>query len=166
MSAMKRVAYGILVLLIVIIGSCSVPYVLHNRALSQVSASYQRIKHPTSSVALGNFSKVGLAAGGNGNHCDYLAGEIRESDDSPHQIKQFYSELSVPMLDPSTSQWANGSDVPVSIEFPDTEANSGVLKYDIPEVVRAARPKQTKKTLYVVYVLDGGYEPNGDLRCH
>src|SRR5712691_9687099 len=162
---MKRIRLAVLGLSLLVIGSCSLPYILHNRALSHVRALYPRIKHPPLGFAVTSFSKVGLCAGGNGNHCDYLVGEIRESDDSPAQIKQFYSGFSLPMMDPVTSQWGPGQDVPVSVEFPDTEGDSGVLKYDIPDAVRRARAKQHKKTLYVVYVLDGGYEPNGDLGC-
>jgi hypothetical protein len=162
---MKRAYLVTLAVVLLVIGSCGAPYILHNRALNRVRAAYAGIKHPPSSNALVNFSKVGLAAGGNGNHCDYLVGEVRESDDSPEQIRQFYSGFTIPMMDPATSQWASGSDVPVTVEFPNTE-QSGVLKYDVADDLRRIRAKQTKKTLYVVYVLDGGYEPNGDIRCH
>jgi hypothetical protein len=141
------------------------PYILHNRALVRVRAEYPRITHPINSSALVSFSDVGLLGGANGNHCDYLVGEIRESDDSPEQIKAHYAPFSFPMLDPTTSQWATGEPVPVTVEFPGA-ADSGILRYDIPEILRKARAQQHKKTLYVVYILDGGYEPNLDLRCH
>lgn len=142
------------------------PYILHNRALSRIRTEYARIAHPVSSSALDSFSQVGIAAGGNGNHCDYLVGEIRESDDSPEQIKAHYSAFTFPMLDPQNSQWATGKPVPVTVEFPGSSADTGVLRFDIPDALAKARAKQRKPTLYVVYVLDGGYEPNGDLRCH
>jgi hypothetical protein len=73
-----------------------------------VRAEYSSIKHPASSSTLGSFSQLGIAAGGNGNHCDYLVGEIRESDDSPVEIKAHYSRFSFPMLDPQNSQWSAG----------------------------------------------------------
>lgn len=156
--------FGCLVLVLLVVGSCSVPYVLHNRALARVRGEYPRISHPASSSVLASFSDVGLL-GGNGNHCDYLVGEIRESDDSPEQLKAVYSAFSFPMLDPNTSQWG-GEPVPVTIEFPETARDSSILQFVIPEVVKNARAQQRKKTLYAVYILDGGYEPNGDLRCH
>ena len=151
---------------VVAIGMCSGPYIRDNRLLARVRAQYSRVTHPPSSSVLASFSDVGLMAGGNGNHCDYLVGEIRESDDSSQQIKAHYSVFRFPMLDPQTSQWSAGQDVRVTVEFPGTSEDSGILRYDIPELVRKARAQQRKRTLYVVYVLDGGYEPNGDWRCH
>jgi hypothetical protein len=145
---------------------CSRPYIPDNRMLSRVRAEYSSVTHPKSSSALGSFSQLGIAAGGNGNHCDYLVGDIRESDDSPEQIKAHYSAFSFPMLDPQNSQWATGEPVSVSVEFPGSGDNSAILRYDIAEVLRKALQKQRKKTLYVVYLLDGGYEPRGDWTCH
>ncbi len=153
-------------MLAVVVGMCSRPYTRDNRLLGRVRAEYSRITHPASSSALASFSQLGIAAGGNGNHCDYLVGEIRESDDAPEQIKAHYSTFHFPMLDPQNSQWAAGEDVAVSVEFPGTRDDSGILRYDIPDLLRKARTQQRKKTLYVVYILDGGYEPNGDWRCH
>ena len=145
---------------------CSRPYIRDNRLLARVRAEYSRITHPASSSAVARFSQLGIAAGGNGNHCDYLVGEIRESDDSAEQIKAHYSAFHFPMLDPQHSQWDTAEDVTVSVEFPGTREDSGILRYDVPQRIRKARAQQRKKTLYVVYILDGGYEPDGDWRCH
>jgi hypothetical protein len=146
---------------------CSRPYIRDNRLLRRVRAEYSSITHPASSLALVSFSRLGIAAaGGNGNHCDYVVGEIRESDDSLDQIKAHYSRFSFPMLDPHNSQWSAGDDVHVSVEFPGISQDSSILHYDIPELLGKAQPKQRKKTLYVIYLLDGGYEPDGDWRCH
>ena len=142
------------------------PYVLHNRALSRVREEYARVTHPGSSAALDSFSDLGIAAGGNGNHCDYLVGEIRETDDAPESIKTHYSRFSFPPLDPQGGQWATGEPLPVTVEFPGSPDDTGVLRWDIPDALTNARAKQRKKTLYVVYLLDGGYEPHGDFRCH
>ena len=142
------------------------PYILHNRALTRVGAEYARITHPAASSALDSFSQVGIAAGGNGNHCDYLVGEIRESDEPPERIKAHYSTFGFPPLDPQNSQWATGEPVSLTVEFPGSPADTGVLRWDIPDALPKARAKQRKKTLYIVYLLDGGYEPNGDFRCH
>jgi hypothetical protein len=163
----KRALLGcLLVVLALLIGMCSHPYIRDNRLLAHVRAEYAQITHPSSSSTLGSFSQVGIAAGGNGNHCDYLVGEIRESDDSPDQIKAHYSHFTFPMLDPQNSQWSAGQPVPVTVEFPGSSDDSGVLRWDIPDTLAKARAKQLKKTMYVVYLLDGGYEPNGDWRCH
>jgi hypothetical protein len=148
------------------IGMCARPYIRDNRLLGHVRTEYAGVKHPASSSALESFSQLGIAAGGNGNHCDYLVGDIRESDDSPDQIKAHYSAFSFPMLDPQNSQWATGEPVSLTVEFPGSPENTGVLRWDIPDALAKARAKQRKKTLYVVYLLDGGYEPNGDWRCH
>src|SRR6266550_466420 len=118
---------------------CSRPYIRDNRLLAHVRAEYAQIAHPSSSSPLGSFSQVGIAAGGNGNHCDYLVGEIRESDDSPDQIKAHYSAFHFPMLDPQHSQWDTAEDVTVSVEFPGTREDSGILRYDVPQRIRKAR---------------------------
>ena len=157
---------GCLVLILAVIGGCSLPYILHNRALSHVRAEYARIIHPASSLALDSFSDLGIAAGGNGNHCDYLVGEIRESDDSPAHIKAHYSTFSFPPLDAQSGQWAPRGPISVTVEFPGSPDDTGVLRWDIPDALTRASAKQRKKTLYVVYLLDGGYDPNGDWRCH
>jgi hypothetical protein len=163
----KRALLGcVLVVLAIVVGMCAQPYIRDNRMLGRVRAEYARVTHPGSSSGLGSFSQLGIAAGGNGNHCDYLVGEIRESDDLPEQIKTHYAAFSFPMLDPQNSQWATGEPVVVSVEFPGSRADSGILTYDIPELLTKARAQQRKKTLYVVYLLDGGYEPRGDWRCH
>jgi hypothetical protein len=145
---------------------CARPYIRDNRLLGRVRTEYAGVQHPASSSALESFSRLGIAAGGNGNHCDYLVGEIREGDDSPDQIKAHYSAFSFPMLDPQNSQWATGEPVSLTVEFPGSPEDTGVLRWDIPDALAKARAKQRKKTLYVVYLLDGGYEPNGDWRCH
>ncbi len=132
--------------------------------LDRVRAEYSSVTHPSSSSALRSFSQLGIVSG-NGNHCDYLVGEIRESNDSSEQITAHYSALNFPMLDPQNSQWGD-QPVLVSIEFPGTRENTGILRDNIPELVTKARQTQRKKTLYVVYLLDGGYEPRGDWRCH
>jgi hypothetical protein len=163
----KRTALGLLLVAIaVVIAISSRPYIRDNRRLSVLRAEYARITHPASSSRLARFSQFGVAAGGNGNHCDYLVGEIRESDDQPEQIKTHYSAFSFPMLDAQNSQWATGEPVPVSVEFPIMSQDSGVLRHDIPELLRKARAQQQRKLLYVVYLLDGGYEADGDWRCH
>lgn len=116
-------------------------------------------------MSLASFSGVGLLSS-NGNHCDYLVGEIRESDDSPEQIRRDYAGVTIPKMDPASSQWGPGPDVPVTVEFPASNGDHRTLDIDIPDALRRARANQRRKTLYAVYVLDGGYEPNFDIRCH
>jgi hypothetical protein len=167
MRSVKRALLGCLLLVLAVaVGMCSRPYIRDNRLLGRARAEYSHVTHPASSLALASFSQLGIAAGGNGNHCDYLVGEIRESEHAPENVKTHYSAFHFPMLDPQNSQWASGEDVLITVEFPGISEDSGILRYDIPELVKKARAQQRKKTLYVVYLLDGGYEPNGDWRCH
>jgi hypothetical protein len=148
-AMVSRPALIVGAILALIIGSCSAPYLLHDYALTRVRHAYRQIKHPTSSSGLEALSQVGLLSG-NGNHCDYFVGEIRESDDSPDQIRDYYAKFSFP----------------ITVEFPNQRGRIDPSVDDMFEALRHARAKQTKKTLYVVYALDGGYEPNFDLRCH
>lgn len=142
------------------------PELPHNIALSRFRSSFPKIAHPTSSALLEQFSAVGLLAGANGNHCDYLVGHVRESDAPQDEITAHYAGKRFPRVDPSYDS-GFGADVPLYVEFPGAASDpSGVARYNIPEIIRAARAKQSRKTLYLVYAFDAGYPPNGDWRCH
>lgn len=108
------------------------------------------------------FSEVGLLAGNNGDHCDYLVGHVRESDQSPEEIKGQYKGLGVAFVEPVG---AGDNFVPVVVEIPGPEA-SGVLQYSLEAILLEVEAKRTRKTLYVVYAFDEGYDSDGDFRCY
>lgn len=139
------------------------PEIPHNVALYRFRSHFKTVTHPSSSTLLKRFSDVGLLEG-NGNHCDYLVGHVRETDEPPDQIVDHYIGGRYPRVDPSFDS-GFGASVPLHVEFPDSNP-SGLLTRDMPKMIQAARAKQKKKTLYVVYAFDGGYPPNFDWRCH
>jgi hypothetical protein len=164
---MTRTSLGCRVLIFLIIGGCSVPYILHNRNLERFRISFRSVVHPPSSALLAEFSEVGLLGGANGNHCDYLAGHVRESDQSPEKIKQHYAATRVPRVDPTAlNDIGSDTHIAVDVVFPEADSRDGILRYTIPEVISTARAKRTKTTFFVVYALDVGYSPGGDVRCH
>jgi hypothetical protein len=164
---MKRTPLGCLIVILAVIGGCSVPYIWHNCGLSRFQGSFRAVGHPASSRLLAQFAEVGML-GGNGNHCDYLVGEVRESDRTVDEIKQHYTGLKVARVDPSAYDNGFGTHVPVEIEFPDSESYDPTrfLSSAIPGVVPAAGSKRIKTTVYVVFAFDAGYGAYGDVRCH
>lgn len=134
----------------------------HNEYLHQLTEKFNRIEHLKSSQKELEFKGVGLLAG-NGNHCDYLVGQIRASDVSRDEIQSFYDEMNRRNKNDKNSQINQ-----IKIIF----YNDGLLVEDdaIPEVyshLSAIVPDYDKNlNYYIVYVFDGSYDPGYDYRCH
>ncbi len=160
---MKVVRGGCLSIALLLLGACYLPYGLHDYALLQFKRSFSRVTHLRSSVLLHEWSQVGLLEG-NGNHCDYLAAQFRETDQSPAEVRQHYAPFTVPRSDPSY-ETGFGAEVPVRVEFPDLRTTD-LAHLTSAETNAAIHRKRTKKTLYVVYAIDAGYPPDFDFRCH
>jgi len=138
-----------------------IPLFPHDRQLAKLEASYALVAHLPSSKKMAEFSEVGLLGGANGNHCDFLVGEIRQSDASEEEIRRHYSSQQV--TSPSEAAY---SLAPV-LEFPEHRTqHSGILQYEIKHLVSKARVDRSLATLYVVYYLDEGHEPGIDFRCY
>lgn len=138
------------------------PMIPHSVALHRFGKSFQQLSHPDGTKCPAAFSAVGLIEG-NGNHCDYLVGEVRETDKPSSEISEYYKTRSVPRTEPSPE-----NDVPVRLEFVDDFDRREGANYDhaLPEAVAKAKSKRTRKTLYIISALDAGYAPEGDFRCH
>jgi len=137
------------------------PQISHNRQLTKFEASYADVTHPQSSQRMIEFSEVGLLGGANGNHCDFLVGEIREYNASEDLIRAHYASQQIKSpLEPSYSLAATV--VFLSEEYRDDP----ILQYEIAPLVGKARSDRSLTTLYVIYFLDAGHDPNFDIRCH
>jgi hypothetical protein len=139
------------------------PQIPHDISLWRFKRSFLMLRHPANSALIKQFSAVGLLEG-NGDHCDYLAVQFRETDQSPEEVLLYYSNLRVPRVDPSYETGFENQ-VPVHIGFPDRQRS------DIDHLINskmfvAVRSKQSRKTLYLIYSIDAGYPPSFDLRCY
>ena len=121
-----------------------------------------RSRNPPSSVLLYEFSDVGLLEG-NGNHCDYLAAQYRETDQFPEEVLHHYANSRVRRVDPSYESGFR-THVPVYIEFPETQ-RSDIAHLTDASTLAVVHSKRSRKTLYLVYSIDVGYPPNFDWRC-
>jgi len=160
---MKRGAIGCLTAVLLVIGLLSLPYLLHDFGRRRFRSSFAEIAHLPSSMLLHEFSNAGLLEG-NGDHCDYLAAQYRETDQSPEEVLRHYANSRVRRVDPSY-ETGSGTDVPVHIEFPEIQ-HSDISPLTDASMLAAVQSKRSRKTLYLVYSIDVGYPPNFDWRCY
>lgn len=141
------------------------PIIRHDFALNRFKASFQRIPHPADTTQLASFSSIGVFHG-NGNHCDYMVGEVRETDGSPDSVLQHYRKIELPHVFPAPADMQEK--LRITIEFEDEfDREEGVdFSYPLSKAMAQAKARRTKRTLYLVNVVDAGYDPEGDLSCH
>ena len=114
---------------------------LNQLKLWRLWRAYAEVPHPPDSTALQTYAQVGLLDG-NGNHCDFIAGEQRRSGLSAGELVAFYApwpelELYIPGVE--GSQLASS----VVLDTPDWPAGS-----------------------YAVYRFEWGHSDDFDIRCH
>jgi len=160
----RRTPLGCLIPLCFVVGLIALPYLIHNAGLRRFRAAFAQVTHPPSSIALHEFSAVGLLEG-NGNHCDYLAGQFRETDLSPVEVVRAYADARVRRVNPKAHDSGFGDYVLVHVEFPE-QTPSDISHLHDAATLAAVHAKRTRKTLYLVYAIDSGYPPDFDLRCY
>lgn len=113
--------------------------------LGQLSRQYAALPHPPSSMALQTYQAVGVLDGA-GNHCDFIAGEQRQSALSPEAVQAFYADMPrVWVYHPA---------------LPEGEANYA------PDHLRHHTTDGWPVGSYAVYLYSGPHDPSGDPRCH
>ncbi|MBL8913016.1 MAG: hypothetical protein JNM17_20140 [Archangium sp.] len=134
------------VFLLALVGLCIAPCVPHQLKLSQHERKYRAIQHPPSR-ALAYEADVGLLEG-NGNHCDYFAGELRATKLTFDEVRAAYrGSADIDEADPTTP--------PSYVSSP----RDRLLAF----ATRAQRAAGER--LYVVSIYDQE-EPGFDMRCH
>jgi len=129
----------------------------HNRELAQYAIDFEKIEHPANTSSVSFNRAVGLLSG-NGNHCDYFVGEMRRFTGERQELVIFYADQEV----------AGKS---VRIEFVENGEFARLDRWSLPNGLDHPQGWLKSSTdslnnLYVVYVLDVGYEPGFDIRCH
>jgi hypothetical protein len=98
-------------------------------------------EHPAESTLIAPVALLGILDG-NGNHCDFLAGQWRASLRSDAELRDFYDPV-LSLYRPDTPQ------------SEDNYAPDAIRYSEIPDVTGA----------YLVYLYDGMGAPDGDIRC-
>lgn len=142
-------------LLVLLLGLVGIPLVLggllcwaapgNSLHLRRLSHQYAALAHPPDSTIIQAYRAVGVLDGA-GNHCDFIAGEQRQSSRSPEAIQAFYADRA------EVSVYHPG--------LPESEANYA------PSHVRYSTPGGWPAGSYAVFLYDGSNDPRGDLRCN
>ena len=161
----KFIAWSVLAVPVVLaLAKIVPPIVQHNFGLHRLQLSFERVSHPAKTTRLAKFSDIGVFTG-NGNHCDYIVGEVRETDETSESVLQHYKSVKLPHVFPAQAD--TEGNVSLKIEFEDEfDREEGIdWSYALPRAMARAKAHRTKGGLYVVYAIDAGYDPGGDLRC-
>ena len=129
----------------------------HNRRLARYVAEFEEMRHPENTSRISLHKRVGLISG-NGNHCDYFVGEMRRFQGEREEIEGFYAGREV-------------AGEPVFVAFVENGEFSELDRWSMPGGLDDPRDwldslADSLEKVYVVYILDVGYEPGFDIRCH
>jgi hypothetical protein len=130
----------------------------HDRKLRRYQAALRAAPHPGGTLLVSAEKRVGLFVG-NGHHCDYFVGELRQYSGSRQEIEEFYAGVSIE---------EHG---PVSLLFVENGQFSGPARWTLPPRLDelsewSVSPVELQIDVYLVYVLAPGFEPGHDIRCH
>jgi hypothetical protein len=125
----------------------------------KLSEALATVPHPADTSLVVARRKVGLLVG-NGNHCDFFAGELRSFTGTREQLQAFYTGKEVPSPLGSYPE-------EVRIAFFDSGKERPVdLPYDFAEPEKWGAPRSQADQFYVVYLFNGGHDTGMDIRCH
>lgn len=124
----------------------------------QLSRKLGTVAHPAGTAHVHSRRQVGLLTG-NGNHCDYFAGELRTYSGSRAELLAFYSgkELQSPL---------GRHQAEVQVAFFEASTRNERLPHAHDEPTEWGLSPEAADRFYVVYLFDGGHDPGYDLRCH
>lgn len=128
----------------------------HDYNLFRFKMEFMRITHPPETVLISRISEVGLLAA-NGDHCDYLVGEVRGYNCSKQQVVEYYRKMHV--YNEMQHKYED-----VEIVFFDEEKENLINEQYIPDPILDLLHSDYGKK-YVVYIFDGGYGAGIDIRC-
>lgn len=145
----------------------------NNAILSRFQKRFNsEVAHPIGSKELEDFSLVGLF--GNGNHCDFWVGQVRQSSLPQDTIKKHYSQFKIFAAAPEKLVSFSGEPKgeyynDLTVVFLDDRKNEKLIDIDYLEATLLAAEinisQYRGRNTYLVYVFDGDYTPNGDPRC-
>jgi hypothetical protein len=134
--------------------------VKNNLKLYRLADNFQSIQHYPHSQKVLSKRAVGLLRG-NGNHCDFFVGQLRQYEGNKEDVKEFY---------PQWKDEIGGNYVGLvfleNSKFTDEDAYWN-LPYDMnEESYWIGEVEDENERYFIVYFLDVGNEPRFDIRCH
>lgn len=138
---------------------------VHHMRLGAFQRNFENVEHPDESHFIAAHKEFGNF--GNSNHCDYFVGEFRTSDLSREEIIRHYQGQHIPPPDTSLGVW--DGDPPVETEVEAYFLDEDVFRWwpwsEWLEEYLPRLPEDRRKT-YLVFAMEDGYPPIGDIRCH
>ncbi|MFY0574110.1 hypothetical protein ACN28S_06880 [Cystobacter fuscus] len=128
----------------------------HDERLERIEQALMHLPLPAGLEQLGVYSRVGLLSG-NGNHCDYLSAMALRGAAERSVLEEFYRQHTVSSPDgyPLEIRIGAGGLQPAPGYDDDLLADSWMDAF-----------RMEGQQVRVVYVFDGGLNPDGDPRCH
>ena len=135
----------------------------HDAKLRGLARWFDSVPHPAGTARVGRVKEVGLLDG-NGNHCDYLVGELRTYPGTPEEVARAYG------IAPLPKAVRGGGVERLRLAFVDGAGFADETRRLLPaRYVRVtdwgASPDPTKRH-YVVFAFDPSYDAGSDPRCH
>jgi hypothetical protein len=124
--------------------SIGLPIRLNNRSLQSFADNLYNYPLPPKTEVVDRRAEVGLM--GNGNHCDFVAEQILVSELSREELEGYYQDVKLPSAKKG-SQLAQDGLLGVQLSF-------------------EAYPSAEEQVYFTIRILDGGYSPGLDIRCH
>ena len=122
-----RIIITLLIIILIVTNLFDLIGLPHTRQLSRYEENLTSLKSPTSTYAIGSYSDLGHIYFNNGDHCDFVAGMMYETDHTREEIIEFYSGVTLPSID--------GTDkVSIDLSFYDKKSRNGRLVYQIQTV--------------------------------
>ncbi len=148
-------------LLFALLGPCARDSFNNSWNLGKIQKALREIPIPSNTQRLASNSAVGLLVG-NGNHCDFFAGEIFRSELPADAILQHYTNRLI--LNPVTS---DKEEIGVRILTNATQLSSLWLpdRFTHPDAWGVSTDTFSNATIYLVSVMRS-YDANHDVRCH
>lgn len=156
-GCLRQILLGVVVLVALVL----VPFLgdafRNDWNLWRLALAVQAIRHPPGTGPVAARREVALW--GNGNHCDFFAGELRLVTTTRQEVERFYRDTQVTIL-------VSGERVAVQLAFFDKgSATDEGLPGDYQSLAMWG-VRNPLGSYYAVFVLDPGYPPGCDLRCH
>jgi hypothetical protein len=133
-------------------------HIEHEQKVVQQAQDFQaRLNHPLGTVEIKQHRQFGLV--GNGNHCSYFVGAIREFAGDRANIQAAYANQFVEL------EFLENGHFSRRVPFGLGDLSRWPMAYDRPQVI--APPATALQKWYLVYELDFDIEAEsgGDLRC-
>lgn len=114
----------ILVFALVLTNFFNITGFAHTRKLNKFKENLTSYKMPPNTYSIGSYAEIGNIYSNNGDSCDYIAGELYETDLTKEDINKYYANVTFPNVD-------GNEQIKINILFKEEKSERGRLIYEI-----------------------------------